>query len=318
MRHDFSLLSFERYEHGRHDYAILQYPDDGELWAIQATGPEAGSRKMVVPCDRAGNIRRQYVVESLRGLWNHDEQRGVLYVLAILDKDRAGPRLARQIEKLNNQAGVLATRAQQRHNDDDGLEAIKLYREALNRALKTEVLQRQLGVIAPALLKTNGLSNDSADLGMALMDQLRKFDFYVQIDGADLVEDTMQRALLDAGLAVRAAPFPGRPGLALWGRLDVKWDEFDDHGAPNQKLAWETHRLTDYGLAEIDLFFVEYLQLPLKDGSKSYWPVVIRKILEARQSYSSLSPASCNAPIRKGTPKKIKLNAVGCIATAPR
>lgn len=145
----------------------------------------------------------------------HDEQRGVVYVLAILDKDRAGPRLARQIEKLNHEARVPATRAQQRHNDHDGLEAIKLYREVLNRALKAEVLQRQLGVIAPALLKTNTLSNDSTDLCMTLTDQLRAFDFYVQIDDSDLIEDTMQTALLDAGFAVRAAPLPGRPGLAL-------------------------------------------------------------------------------------------------------
>ena len=139
----------------------------------------------------------------------HDEKRQVLYVLAVLNKEAASVRLAREIDQLDEQVGLLSGKAEALRAAGDLLGAIKLYREVLHRGLKAEVLRRQLSVIDLRQFKSSAAPYSSARLAVMLADLLRQFDFYVEVEGADFVEDIMHRAMLDAGFEVKADPSAG-------------------------------------------------------------------------------------------------------------
>ncbi len=156
----------------------------------------------------------------------HDEKRQVLYVLAVLDKAEASMRLAREIRQLDEQVALLTEKGEVQRQKGDVLGAIKLYREVLNRGLKADVLRRQLSVVDPAQFRTAAAPYLSARLAVALTDLLRQFNFYVEVDGEDFVEDIMHRAMLNAGFEVQAQRLKEVPGLTLWGRVNIKWDSF--------------------------------------------------------------------------------------------
>ena len=156
----------------------------------------------------------------------HDDKRQALYVLAVLDKAEASMRLTRELGQLDEQVALLTEKAEVQRQSGDVLGAIKLYREVLNRGLKADVLRRQLGVIDPAQFRMAASPYSSARLAVALTDLLRRFNFYVEVDKKEFVEDIMHRAMLNAGFEVQAERVKGVPGLTLWGRVNVKWDSF--------------------------------------------------------------------------------------------
>ena len=157
---------------------------------------------------------------------HHDEKRQTLYVLAVLDKAGAGYRLEEEVHKLDEQAMLLREKAQNREGEQDLLTAIRLYRKALSLSLKADVLKRQLSVIDPYRLRGYSGGNASAALAAHLTELLLEFDFYVEVEEADFVEDAIHEALAGTGFNIRMGASKDFTGLTLWGKLNIKWDTY--------------------------------------------------------------------------------------------
>ena len=167
----------------------------------------------------------------------HDEKRQTLYVLAVLDKTEAGFRLEEEIRKLGEKIALLHQQAQGREEEQDLLTAIRLYREALNLSLKADVLQNQLSVIDPYRLKAHRSESASTRLAIRLTEVLLGFEFYVSVEEADFVEDTIHEALAGTDFNVRTGAAADSVGLTLWGKVTTKWDTYPAlSGAGGEKL----------------------------------------------------------------------------------
>ena len=156
----------------------------------------------------------------------HDEKRGILYVLAVLDKERAGERLEKEILGLDGQTGLLVDRARLGEREGDLLSAVRLYREALNRCLKAEVLQKQLRVIDPYRAREVEPRQASGVLAVALMDLFLRYGLHVSVEEYTLIEDTIHESLVRAGFDARIRRIEGKAGLTLWGTVNTKRGTF--------------------------------------------------------------------------------------------
>jgi hypothetical protein len=162
----------------------------------------------------------------------HDAKKGVLYALAVLDKQAAGQRLEGQIRELDQSVGQTVHKAREKEAAGDLLTSVRLYREALNHQLRAEVLRNQLSVIAPHA--PTDLAHRSGDLALALMDLMLRYRLYVALEGAELIEDALHQALAQAGFNAQVERQAGEAGLTLWGRMDLKWDTFPRPGDREQ------------------------------------------------------------------------------------
>ena len=152
---------------------------------------------------------------------HHDEQRGILYVMAVLDRGKAGERLAREIGGLDRQARALAERGRALAGEGELLGAIRRFRQALNLMLKAEALQHQLAGIDPHLGRQLSLAQTSGGLAMELTELLLRYGFYVSVEGYPLIEDTICETMGGAGFDVRTRRADAAPGLTLWGGVNV-------------------------------------------------------------------------------------------------
>ena len=192
----------------------------------------AGQTKLAMEAERSdlSSFTRTSTEQIVQGVElkekYHDEKRGVLYVLAVLDKTRAGQRLAKEIRELDEQIGMLVDKARVRESEQDLLSAIRLHREALNRSLKAQVLQNQRRVIDPYWSAEEELLHSSGQLALSLMDLFQRYSFYTSVEGYPLIEDTIHEALAGGGFNTKARRVKGESGLTLWGTLNVKKGTF--------------------------------------------------------------------------------------------
>jgi len=156
----------------------------------------------------------------------HDEKRGILYVLAVLDKEKAGARLEEEVGELGGQVGLLIEKARTLEAEQDLLTAIRLYRQALNLQLKAEVLQNQLRVIDPYRPKGSRPEYSSGKLALRLNELFLRYGFFVSLEEYGLIEDTIHQALVGAGFNAKAERVEGAAGLTLWGKVNVKRGTF--------------------------------------------------------------------------------------------
>ena len=156
----------------------------------------------------------------------HDQQRHILYVLAVLDKAQAAHRLEEQIDKLSDQVSLLHEQAQHREKEQDLLTAIKLSREALNASLKVDLLRNQLSVVDPYRLRGGDSGATSAQLTLRLTERLLGLRIHVSVEGADLVEDAVYEAMAGTDFSVSMDSGAGAPGLTLWGKVSTQWDTY--------------------------------------------------------------------------------------------
>jgi len=166
----------------------------------------------------------------------HDENRKILYVLAVLEKRGAAERLEGQVREQDEQAGAFAEQARLRVGEGDLLAAIRLYREGLNRSLKAEVLQGQLRVIDPYRARRVTIEQTSGELTVALTDLLLRYSFFVSVEGYPLIEDTLHEGLVAAGYNARAEREMDAEGLTLWGSVNVKQGSFPSLGRGGEEL----------------------------------------------------------------------------------
>jgi LPP20 lipoprotein len=152
----------------------------------------------------------------------HDEDRGVLYVLAVLDKQQAAARLADQLAALETRIDGLTRDGDRRAAAHDLLSGIRRYRDALGLAVRADILLNQLRVIDPHLAREAVPARLGADVAAGLSQLFLRYGFSVSVDRYPLMEATVREALVSVGLDVRSQRQPGQPGLTLWGAVNVK------------------------------------------------------------------------------------------------
>ena len=156
----------------------------------------------------------------------HDEKRGVLYVLAVLNKLEAALRLEEESTELRREAQLLAENGRRFEDQGDLLNAIKLYRDAVNASLRADVVDRQLAVLDPHQGRGDRPALPSSVLAAKLTDLLLAFEFRVAVDGYPLIEDTINETLVASDYNVTTGAGSGGGGLTLWAQPNLKWDTY--------------------------------------------------------------------------------------------
>ncbi len=156
----------------------------------------------------------------------HDEARGVIYVLAVLDKPQAAVRLVEEIQDLDRQVAALVSDGRIREQENDLLAAIRRYREALNLALKANVLMDQLRLVDMQRARTLVRQNSSRQVAALLSEVFSRYGLYVSLEDYPQLAATVRQALVENGLDVRSSRRSGEPGLTLWGTVNTQRGTF--------------------------------------------------------------------------------------------
>lgn len=136
----------------------------------------------------------------------HDPKEHVLYVLAVLDRVATAGRLEREIQEFDYQVALLSEKAKKKEDNQDLINAVRVYREALEFSLKSDILRRQYSVINPYPSREYDREYDFEHSSMYLAFQLRellpRIKIYISANDFDFVEKSIHQVASEAGFSV--------------------------------------------------------------------------------------------------------------------
>ena len=192
-------------------------PGRNPEWAIETERSSLGSftRTSTSQIVRGIELKEKYL----------DEERRVVYVLAVLDKSDAATRLTAETEELSERVQVLSNQARAYEQTGEFFPAIRTLRMALESSLKADVLRKQHLVIAPHS-SISSQKPSTAELTGSLADLLRSISLHVEVDAPPLLVDAVHEAIAATELNSNAGASPESTGLTLWGQMTEKWDGY--------------------------------------------------------------------------------------------